>query len=73
MPFSRLIGQARYRGTMTPGSDADVRAAYAARAAEYVSVIGSVELNDERDRELIARWGRARSGLVIDAGCGPGH
>ncbi|WP_419818612.1 class I SAM-dependent methyltransferase [Glaciibacter flavus] len=58
---------------MIPGSDADVRAAYAARAAEYVSVIGSVELNDERDRELIARWGRTRSGHVIDAGCGPGH
>lgn len=50
-----------------------VRERYAARAAEYTALLGSVELLAERDRELIAQWAATADGPVVDAGCGPGH
>jgi ubiquinone/menaquinone biosynthesis C-methylase UbiE len=54
-------------------ADALVRAAYSARAAEYTSLLGSVEDMHELDRELIERWGKGVDGQVIDIGCGPCH
>ncbi len=50
-----------------------VRAAYAARAAEYTSLLGSVEDMHELDRQRIKRWAEAIDGQVVDVGCGPGH
>lgn len=50
-----------------------VRAAYAARAAEYTSLLGSIEDMHELDRQRIKRWAEAIDGQVIDIGCGPGH
>jgi SAM-dependent methyltransferase len=52
--------------------DDDVWLAYAPRVAEYVERLGSVEVMNPQDRELIARWAGAVTGPVIDAGCGPG-
>ncbi|MBT2486856.1 MULTISPECIES: class I SAM-dependent methyltransferase [unclassified Microbacterium] len=57
-----------------PGeSDAAIAGAYDARAAEYVQLLGSVDQMDERDRETIRRWRDETPGLLLDAGCGPGH
>lgn len=50
-----------------------VAAAYDARAAEYVAIGGRVEQMDGRDRESISRWRDETHGLLLDAGCGPGH
>ncbi|GEK20554.1 methyltransferase [Cellulomonas xylanilytica] len=50
-----------------------MRTAYAARAAEYTELLGSVSAMDPLDRQLIAEWGARCRGLVVDAGCGPGH
>ena len=59
-------------------TDDEVLHAYAARAAEYESLLGSVEDMGELDRRRIERWagGLGEHGLtgpVLDAGCGPGH
>ncbi|MFC9332856.1 class I SAM-dependent methyltransferase [Arthrobacter sp. NPDC057009] len=54
-------------------TDALVRRAYAAHAAEYTGVLGTVEDMHELDRRRIERWSEQLSGPVIDAGCGPGH
>lgn len=51
----------------------DVREAYAARAGEYIALLGSVEAASGQDRALIARWAAGLTGSVVDAGCGPGH
>lgn len=50
-----------------------IRAAYTARAAEYTSLLGSVEDMHELDRQRIKRWAEAIDGQVVDVGCGPGH
>ena len=50
-----------------------VAAAYDSRAAEYVAIGGRVEQMDGRDVVLIGRWRDETSGLLLDAGCGPGH
>lgn len=50
-----------------------VRAAYTARAAEYIEHFGDVADTDGRDRAWIARWADEVSGPVLDAGCGPGQ
>lgn len=50
-----------------------VAAAYDSRAAEYVAIGGRLEQMDGRDRELISRWRDETPGLLLDAGCGPGH
>ncbi len=51
----------------------DVRAAYSARAAEYVEQLGSVASLHPSDRALIRSWARDVEGPILDAGCGPGH
>lgn len=53
--------------------DEVVRTAYSDRAAEYTALLGSVDVSAEADRRLIAEWATSLDGLVIDAGCGPGH
>ncbi|NKF31767.1 class I SAM-dependent methyltransferase, partial [Pseudomonas sp. BGM005] len=58
---------------MRAGTDAAIAAAYDARAAEYVAVAGAVEQMDARDAASIARWRDDTHGLLLDAGCGPGH
>lgn len=49
-----------------------IAAAYDARAAEYVALIGDIGQTDARDRTLIAAWRDATHGRLLDAGCGPG-
>jgi len=53
--------------------EAQVRRAYAGRAAEYTRLLGDIADMDERDRDCISRWALRIDGPVIDAGCGPGH
>jgi ubiquinone/menaquinone biosynthesis C-methylase UbiE len=50
-----------------------VRDAYAARAAEYVSLFGNIEAAAEQDRDLVLAWARDVDGRIIDVGCGPGQ
>ncbi|WP_259363341.1 methyltransferase domain-containing protein [Microbacterium esteraromaticum] len=49
-----------------------IGAAYDARAAEYVALLGDIAQTDARDRALIAAWRDATPGRLLDAGCGPG-
>jgi SAM-dependent methyltransferase len=58
---------------MSDGSDAGVAAAYDARAAEYVALAGAIEQMDARDVTAIGRWRDSTPGMLLDAGCGPGH
>lgn len=58
------------RGQAMPDS---IRQAYAHRAGEYVSALGSVRDMDEQDVALIGRWGRGVKWQVLDVGSGPGH
>ncbi|WP_203434072.1 methyltransferase domain-containing protein [Jiangella asiatica] len=51
----------------------EVREAYAARAAEYISLFGSIGAAAEHDREHILGWARGINGQIIDVGCGPGQ
>lgn len=53
-------------------TDSPIAAAYDARAAEYIALIGEVDQLAERDREEIGRWADAVPGRILDAGCGPG-
>ena len=50
-----------------------VAAAYDARAAEYIDLLGSVEQMAETDRATILAWRDGVDGPILDAGCGPGH
>lgn len=50
-----------------------VSSAYAARAAEYSDLFGSIDAAAERDRERILAWARSVDGRIIDVGCGPGQ
>lgn len=50
-----------------------MREAYAARAAEYTSLFGSIEAATEHDRQLVLAWAQAIDGRIIDVGCGPGQ
>lgn len=58
---------------MVQGTDAAIGSAYDARAAEYVELAGAIEQMDARDAAVIAAWRDATPGLLLDAGCGPGH
>ena len=49
-----------------------VGAAYDARAAEYVALIGDIAQTDAADCDLIGAWRDATAGRLLDAGCGPG-
>ncbi|MCO1340099.1 hypothetical protein BJH93_14570 [Kocuria polaris] len=54
-------------------SEHSTTAAYSARADEYTRLLGSIEDTHAQDRELIAAWADSAPGLIVDAGCGPGH
>ncbi|MFD5215895.1 class I SAM-dependent DNA methyltransferase [Microbacterium sp. NPDC058345] len=53
-------------------SDAQTAAAYDARAAEYIALVGEVDQLATQDREQIGAWADTVSGRMLDAGCGPG-
>lgn len=50
-----------------------VTSAYGAAATRYIARIGSADLADEEDRDLVRSWASDLHGPVLDAGCGPGH
>lgn len=52
---------------------ARTREAYAARAAEYINLFGSIEATAEQDREHLLSWARGIDGRIVDIGCGPGQ
>ncbi|MFB7844869.1 methyltransferase domain-containing protein [Microbacterium sp. NPDC056052] len=52
--------------------DDEVAAAYDARAAEYIALIGSLDQMEHADIALIERWRDETPGRLLDAGCGPG-
>lgn len=54
-------------------TDAMVRVAYAARADEYVGLLGSVAAMPVEDERRISTWAASVEGRILDAGCGPGH
>jgi SAM-dependent methyltransferase len=54
-------------------SDAQVRDAYASRAAEYSSLFGTIEAAAELDRERVLAWANGIEGPILDVGCGPGQ
>lgn len=54
-------------------SVARIRDAYAARAGEYIELIGDIDAADQRDREQLLEWAQSISGPIIDVGCGPGQ
>jgi SAM-dependent methyltransferase len=47
--------------------------AYSRRAVEYVERFASLGAVHPSDRQLVATWAHGIEGVVIDAGCGPGH
>lgn len=51
----------------------DVGGRYAARAGEYVEQLGSMGSVHPADEHLVTTWATGRDGVVLDAGCGPGH
>ncbi len=73
--MSRHCSASAYAGTMraldpTPIA---VRRAYDQRAVEYAEHFADVATAHPDDRAHIRAWALARSGPVLDAGCGPGH
>jgi SAM-dependent methyltransferase len=50
-----------------------VTSAYGAAASRYIERIGSADLADAEDRDLVRSWASDLHGPVLDAGCGPGH
>jgi SAM-dependent methyltransferase len=46
---------------------------YAARAEEYIALLGSMSAVHPSDRQLVDTWAEDVRGPVLDAGCGPGH
>lgn len=54
-------------------TNTQVRRAYAARSAEYISLFGSIDAAAELDREHVLAWAQGVDGLIIDVGCGPGQ
>ena len=52
--------------------DVGIGAAYDARAAEYIALIGSLDQMERSDVALIGRRRDETAGALLDAGCGPG-
>ena len=50
-----------------------VRAAYGARAQEYIDAVGRIEHAIRGDRERVLAWARPLEGAVLDVGSGPGQ
>lgn len=46
---------------------------YADRANEYTSLLGSMDAVHPADRHLVEAWADQVDGVILDAGCGPGH
>lgn len=46
---------------------------YARRAAEYITLLGSMDTVHPSDRQLVETWAEQVTGRILDAGCGPGH
>ncbi|MFE6736712.1 class I SAM-dependent methyltransferase [Microbacterium sp. NPDC057650] len=53
-------------------TDVQTAAAYDARAAEYIKLLGDISQLDAADADAIGRWRDATAGPLLDAGCGPG-
>lgn len=47
--------------------------AYASRADEYIDLLGSMDAVHPVDRRVVEVWADTVEGIVLDAGCGPGH
>ncbi|WP_222440393.1 class I SAM-dependent methyltransferase [Arthrobacter alpinus] len=54
-------------------TDMQVSQSYSARAAEYTSILGSIDDMHPLDKTRIERWSEQITGSALDAGCGPGH
>lgn len=50
-----------------------IQAAYTDRADEYIALLGSMQSVHPSDEHLVSAWAAPIDGLVLDAGCGPGH
>jgi len=50
-----------------------VQLSYTDRADEYIALLGSMQSVHPSDEHLVAAWATQIEGLVLDAGCGPGH
>lgn len=50
-----------------------VRAAYAARSADYIALLGRIEDAAPSDRDFVLSWASGLRGPVLDVGCGPGQ
>jgi len=50
-----------------------IRAAYTARAADYISHFSRIEVAARQDREQLVTWARGVDGGILDVGCGPGQ
>lgn len=48
-------------------------ARYGERANEYTQKLGAVDAMNPLDRCLIENWAWETEGVILDAGCGPGH
>ncbi|WP_217483565.1 class I SAM-dependent methyltransferase [Curtobacterium sp. Csp2] len=53
--------------------DDRVARAYGGRAQEYAAVLGSMQAVHPADRTHVEQWAAGCHGVVVDAGCGPGH
>ncbi|GAA2063949.1 class I SAM-dependent methyltransferase [Leifsonia soli] len=47
--------------------------AYSRRSTEYIELFGSMDPVHRADLNRVSAWADGLTGLVIDAGCGPGH
>ena len=50
-----------------------VQSAYTDRADEYIALLGSMQSVRPSDEHLVSAWAAQIEGLILDAGCGPGH
>ncbi|MBL3678804.1 class I SAM-dependent methyltransferase [Leucobacter chromiireducens] len=52
---------------------AAVSAAYEARVAEYIDVVGTIDRAARVDQDDILAWAQDLAGPILDVGCGPGQ
>jgi len=71
-PEWRRRRRRRCSGRMLDVDDDEVAAAYDARAAEYIALIGSLDQMERADVARIGEWRDETPGALLDAGCGPG-
>lgn len=51
----------------------ETREAYERRSRDYIASFPTISATDQEDRDLIQAWAIARTGPILDVGCGPGH